>query len=237
LTIKDWPDGVKPRERLSEVGAEALSDAELVAILLGTGSATETALELAQRILSASCEQYGSSLGFLTESTLHELRQVPGIGPAKAARLRACAELGKRLLQRPRENGRQYAIRCGKDAFEYVRRHLADLDREHFCILHLNSRNQVTGRDDVSIGTLDATIVHPREIFKNSIKNSAAKVILAHNHPSGDPSPSDDDLNITRRMVEAGRLLGIPVFDHIIVGRTSYVSVREACPGLFSSGA
>ncbi|MGE5580024.1 MAG: RadC family protein [Bacillota bacterium] len=236
MTIKDWPDRDKPRERLSEVGPEALSDAELVAILLGTGSASETALELAQRTLSASCEQYGTSLGFLTESTLHELRRIPGIGPAKAARLRACAELGKRLLQAPKENGRQYVIRCGKDAFEYVRRHLSDLDREHFCILHLNSRNQVIGRDDVSIGTLDATIVHPREIFKNSIKKSAARVILVHNHPSGDPSPSDDDLKITKRMVDAGKLLGIPVADHVIVGRTTFVSVQDVCPGLFSCG-
>ncbi len=237
MTIKDWPDRVRPRERLSEVGPEALSDAELVAILLGTGSSNETALELAQRILSDSYEQYGASLGFLQESTLDELRRIPGVGLAKATRLRACAELGKRLLQSPKENGRQYVIRCGKDAFEYVRRHLTDLDREHFCILHLNSRNQVTGREDVSIGTLDATIVHPREIFKNSIKKSAAKVVLVHNHPSGDPTPSDDDLKITKRMVDAGMVLGIPVFDHVIVGRTTFVSLQDIYPGLFTCGS
>lgn len=234
MTIKDWPDGDKPRERLYDLGPSALSDAELLAILLGTGSSGETALELAQRALSRSVQLYGTSLGFLQESTEEELRQISGIGPAKAARLRACAELAKRLIHGVRAAGRRYTIRRGKEAFEYIRSTASDLDREHFYIVHLNSRSEVIGKDVVSIGSLDATIVHPREIFRNSIKRSAASIVLVHNHPSGDPAPSDDDLNITRRLVEAGRLLGIHVADHIIIARSSYVSVRETCPGLFS---
>jgi len=234
LTIKDWPDRDKPRERLSDLGPKALSDAELLAILIGTGSADETAVELAQKALSRSLAMYGTGLGFLRESSEEELRLISGIGPAKAARLRACAELAKRLLYGAEENGRRYSIRCGKEAFEYIRSTAMDLDREHFYILHLNTRMEVTGTEVVSIGSLDATIVHPREIFRTSIKKSAASIVLVHNHPSGDPSPSEDDLSITKRLVDAGRILGISVQDHVIIGRGSFVSVRETCPGLFS---
>ena len=234
MTIKDWPDRDKPRERLNDLGPGALSDAELLAILIGTGSVDETALEVAQRALSQSLAMYGTGLGFLRESTEEELRLIPGIGPVKAARLRACAELAKRLLLGAEGNGRRYSIRRGKEAFEYIRSTAMDLDREHFYILHLNTRMEVTGREVVSIGSLDATIVHPREIFRTSIKKSAASIVLVHNHPSGDPSPSDDDLSITRRLVDAGRLLGINVADHVIIGRDSFVSVRDICPGLFS---
>lgn len=233
MTIKDWPAGDKPREKLQELGAGSLSDAELLAILIGTGSAGETALELAQKAISQSCDAYGSNLLFLQQSTEEEMRLIPGIGPAKAARLRACAELAKRLLLGTGGNGRRYTIRRGKEAFEYIRSTAMDLDREHFYILHLNTRMEVTGKEIVSIGSLDATIVHPREIFRTSIKKSAASIVLVHNHPSGDPSPSEDDIAITKRLIEAGRLLGIAVADHVIVGRDTYISVRDVCPGLF----
>ncbi len=190
-------------------------------------------MELAQKAIAHSCDAYGSDLLFLQQSTEEEMRSIPGIGPAKAARLRACAELAKRLLLGTGANGRRYTIRRGKEAFEYIRSATMDLDREHFYILHLNTRAEVTGKEIVSIGSLDATIVHPREIFRTSIKKSAASIILVHNHPSGDPSPSEDDIAITKRLIEAGRLLGIAVADHIIVGRGTYISVRDACPGLF----
>jgi DNA repair protein RadC len=234
LTIKDWPEQDKPRERLSNLGPTALSDAELVAILLGTGSSDETAVEVAQRALAASVDQYGTSLGFLQESSEEELLAIPGIGPAKAARLKACAELGKRLLQGALAGRRPFTVRRGKEVFEYVRTTVEGLDREYFCILLLNSRNQVFAKEVVSMGSLDASIVHPREIFKNSIKRSAAAIVLVHNHPSGDPTPSDDDMDITKRLVEAGKLLGIHVLDHVVVARASYVSMRETCPGWFS---
>lgn len=234
MTIKDWPEQDKPRERLSSLGPVALSDAELVAILLGTGGPGETALEVAQRALAASEEQYGVSLGFLLEATEEELTAIPGIGPAKASRLKACAELGKRLFRGPEVKCRPVKLRRGREVFEYVRSSIEGLDREHFRILFLNSRNQVFAEETVSMGSLDASIVHPREIFKNSIKRSAASIVLVHNHPSGDPTPSDDDLDITRRLVEAGRLLGIHVMDHVVIGRASFVSMRESCPGYFA---
>lgn len=234
MTIRDWPEQDKPRERLFELGPPALSDAELVAILLGTGNTGETALQVAQRALSRSQGQYGTSLGFLLESSLEELREIPGIGPAKAARLRACGELGKRLLDEIEQGHKPFPVRRGREVFDYVRTTILDVDREYFYILYLNSRNQIFGKDMVSVGSLDASIVHPREIFKKSIKRSAAAVVLVHNHPSGDPTPSDDDLEITKRLVEAGRLLGIHVLDHVVVARASFVSMRETCPGWFS---
>jgi len=234
LTIKDWPEQDKPRERLSNLGPSALSDAELLAILLGTGSADETVLEVAQRAVAASKAQYGTSLGFLLESSEEEIKTIPGIGPAKAARLKACAEIGKRLLHGAEAAKRPYTVRRGREVFDYVRTTVEGLDREYFCILLLNSRNQVIGKEVVSVGSLDASIVHPREIFKNSIKRSAAAIVLVHNHPSGDPTPSDDDLDITKRLVEAGKLLGIHVLDHVVVARGSFVSMRETCPGWFS---
>jgi DNA repair protein RadC len=234
LTIKDWPEGDKPRERLSNLGSSALSDAELLAILIGTGSPDETAIEVAHRAISRSCGQYGTSLGFLLESTLEELKQIPGIGPAKAARLRACVELGKRLIHGAEQGKRPYTVRRGKEVFEYFRTAAIDLDKEHFYVLLLNSRNQVVSKEVVSVGSLDASIVHPREIFKIPIKKSAASIVLVHNHPSGDPTPSDDDMDITRRLIEAGRLLGIEVADHVVIARASFVSMKETCPGWFS---
>jgi DNA repair protein RadC len=234
LTIKDWPEQDKPRERLFRLGSTALSDAELLAILIGTGSTAETALEIAQKALSYSEGQYGTSLGFLLESSEEEIEEIPGIGPAKAARLKACAEIGKRLLHGVDSGRKPFTVRRGSEVFEYVRTTVEGLDREHFCILLLNSRNQVIGKEVVSVGSLDASIVHPREIFKNSIKRSAASIVLVHNHPSGDPTPSDDDLEITKRLVEAGRILGIHVMDHVVIARASFVSMRETCPGWFS---
>ena len=234
MTIKDWPDQDKPRERLFREGPSALSDAELLAIILSTGSSTETALEVARRALSYSEGQYGSSFGFLLESSREEMEGIPGIGPAKAARLKACAEIGKRLLHGAERSEKPFTVRRGKEVFEYLRTTALGLDREHFSILLLNSRNQVIGREVVSVGSLDASIVHPREIFKNPIKRSAASIVLVHNHPSGDPTPSDDDLEVTKRIVEAGRLLGIHVLDHVVIARSSFVSMREICPSWFS---
>lgn len=234
MTIKDWPEQEKPRERLLKLGPEALSDAEVLAILLGTGSSHQTALELARHILAVSEEKYGKSLQFLIEDTEEELSEVKGMGPAKVARLKAAVEIGRRLKRGGGAWEKQITVRRGKEVFDYVRSDLESLDREHFCILLLNSRNQITGKEVVSVGSLDASIVHPREIFKNCIKKSAAAIILVHNHPSGDPSPSHDDLEVTRRLVDVGKLLGIHVLDHVIVADGRFVSLRESWSGWFA---
>lgn len=231
LTIRDWPEQDKPRERMARLGAQYLSDAEVVAILLGTGSSSDTALGLAQRILAKSEDQCGTSLGFLLKWSQDELTAISGVGPAKAARLVAAVEIGRRLNQQKVE--KQFSVTRGREVFEYIRLEAESLEREHFWILTLNSRNQITGKDLVSMGSLDAAIVHPREIFKCCIKKSAAAIILVHNHPSGDPDPSDDDMDITRRLVDAGKLLGIHVLDHVVVARGKYFSMRESCPGWF----
>lgn len=226
LTIKEWPDAEKPRERLIRVGPGALSDAEVVAILLGSGSAGETAVDQAKRILAAGESEYGSGLKLLAESSVEELTRVRGLGPAKAARIKAAVELGRRLGSCVEEP--LVCVRSAMDVYRLVRGDMESLDREHFCILMLNARNQVLRREVVSIGCLDSAIVHPREIFKNCIKRSAASVILVHNHPSGDPTPSGEDLEITRRLSEGGKLLGITVLDHVIIGKGRYSSLRES---------
>lgn len=234
MTIKDWPNEDKPRERLLRLGGGALSDAELLAIILGTGNSDETAIEMAERALSDSKAQYGTGLGFLIQSTEDELEAIPGIGPAKAARLKACVELGKRLFCGTAPGEKPVTVRQGREVFDYMRSTVEGLDRECFCVLLLNSRNQVIAKEVVSLGSVDASIAHPREIFKSAIKRSAVSMILVHNHPSGDPSPSGDDIEITRRLVEVGRLLGIQVLDHVVIGRSSFASIREVHPGWFS---
>lgn len=211
-----------------------MSEAELLTILLGTGNSRETAMELSQRMLSLSEERYGTSLGFLNGVTPDELSELSGIGPAKVARLKAGVELGKRLYRMVPPSERPATVRGGKDVYEYIKADMDDLDRESFAVILLNARNQVICKEVVSVGSLDASIVHPREIFKNSIRRNAAAIILVHNHPSGDPTPSDDDLEVTKRLAESGRLLGILVFDHVVVARSSFVSMRETCPGWFS---
>jgi len=234
LTLKDWPDHEKPRERLFRLGAASLSDAEIVAILLGTGNSQETALDLARRLLSWGESAYGPGLRFLREAAVEELMALSGVGPGKAARLKAAVEAGRRL----RENGeypeRVITVRQSRDVYEYVRDDIEELDREHFCIVILNVRNQIMGKEVVSVGSLDASIAHPREIFKNCVKKSAARVVLVHNHPSGDATPSDDDLEMTRRVVSAGKVLGIYVLDHVIVGRGTFFSMREHYGSWFS---
>jgi len=234
LTIKDWPEFDKPRERLLRMGPSALSDAEVLAILLGTGTLQETALDVAQRLLRWGQDHYGAGLSFLKEASIEELISVSGIGLAKAARLKAALEVSRRLQRSVASMAKPAIVRQGEDVYKLVRGDMEDLDREHFCIVMLNVRNQVIGRELISVGSLDTSIVHPREIFKNCIKKSAAGVILVHNHPSGDATPSDDDVKMTRRLIEAGKILGIRVLDHVIIGRGRYVSMRESCSGWFT---
>lgn len=234
LRLKDWPDEEKPRERLLRLGASALSDAELLAILLGTGTLNETAIDLARRLLAWGQEEYGSGLSFLTEATAEEIMAHSGMGPSKVCRLKASVELARRMRKNLEGKEKPVFIRGSRDVYEYLGDELEGQDREHFCIIMLNVRNRVIGQEVISIGSLDASIAHPREIFKNCIKRSAAGVILVHNHPSGDATPSDDDLEMTQRVIKAGTVLGIYVVDHVILGKGSFYSMREHYSEWFS---
>ncbi|MCL6610616.1 MAG: DNA repair protein RadC [Peptococcaceae bacterium] len=217
--MKELPEDIRPRERLLKEGAEALSEIELLAILLGTGSREATALELASLVMARF-----KSLRLLLDATVEELSEVKGVGPAKACQVKAALELARRLAQfsgPPRP-----VIKSPDDAAGLVMEEMRHLDREHFRALLLNIRNQVIGVDKVSVGTLNSSAVHPRELFRNAIKRSAASVILVHNHPSGDPTPSREDLDITLRLSEAGKIIGIEVLDHIIIGDNRFTSFK-----------
>lgn len=218
--LKDLPEDLMPRERIHQFGPEALTNKELLAILIRIGTKGENVLELAERILTDS----GGITG-LARLTVHELGQVHGIGPAKAAQVKAALELGKRSVcsdpvSRP-------VINSPADVADLVMEEMRGLDREHFRIMHLSTRNNVLGIVPVSIGSLNSSVVHPRECFKEAIRRNANTIVLLHNHPSGDPTPSREDLDITRRLADGGRILGIEVLDHVIIGDKKYVSLKE----------
>lgn len=215
--IKDMPVDQRPRERLIRDGSGVLSDSELLAIILRTGSAGKSAVELATDVLSLF-----AGLKNLVQAGVEELSTINGMGPAKAAQLKAALEIGRRVasvsdIDRP-------SIKGPEDAAVLVMEEMRHLDREHFCALLLNTKHQVLAKETISIGTLNSSIVHPRELYKTAIKRNAAAVILVHNHPSGDPNPSKEDREITRRLQEAGSIIGIEVLDHIIIGDNKFVS-------------
>ncbi|MHA6485153.1 RadC family protein [Paenibacillus sp. strain BS8-2] len=218
--LRDVPHEERPRERMMRYGAEALSHAELLAILLRTGTKRQSAIHLANSIL----RQSGSLRGLLDMSH-EELTSINGIGPAKALQLRAGIELGRRMIKTRIDDW--VTIRKPKDAADYVMEELRYLDKEHFVCLFLNTKNGIIARETLSVGTLNASLVHPREVFRAAIKRNSASVICAHNHPSGDPTPSPEDITLTDRLVEAGKLVGIEVLDHIIIGDGKFMSLKE----------
>ncbi len=228
LTIKELPSRMRPREKLMQDGAARLTDAELVALLLGTGHAqsNDSALDLSHRILatlSSGCRD-APVLRQLLDTSVEQLCGIAGVGVAKASSLLAAAELGRRIAA---EAPRGAEITGPEDAAQMLMADMRFLDREHFRVILLNTKHQVLGIELISIGGLDSSAAHPREIFKGGVKRSAAAVILAHNHPSGDPTPSPDDVEITQRLVGAGEMLGMDVLDHIIIGDDCYVSLRR----------
>ncbi len=220
LLIRDLPEEERPREKLQELGAGALSNAELLAILLRTGGAGESAVQLALRLLSRS-----GGLRLLPGLSLEEMREIKGVGPAKAVLVKAALELGRRMATLPPEEAE--SITSPQRAAALFMEQLRYKRKEHFMILLMNTKNHVISKEEISIGSLNASIVHPREIFNIPLRKSAASVILVHNHPSGDPSPSQEDLEVTRRLVEAGNILGIAVRDHLIIGDGCYFSFKE----------
>ena len=218
--MKDVPVEERPRERLIRHGAERLANKELLAILLRTGNRRESALALAERLLA----RFGS-LPELATTSYEELLTVNGIGPAKATDIIAAFELARRLGESHMEF--QGVVNNPKDAAQLVLGELSRADKEHFMIIMLNTKHRVIAKKVISIGHLQASLVHPREMFKEAIRRSSAAVILVHNHPSGDLTPSRDDIATTERLKEVGDMIGIDVLDHIIIGDNRYLSFRE----------
>jgi DNA repair protein RadC len=220
IMIRDLPLEERPREKLMNHGAEALSNAELLAILLRVGSQNESAVQVATRVLTQS-----GGLRNLPDLALEDLQKNKGIGPDKAVTIKAALELGSRLATMPRDLAG--SITNPRQAADLFMEELRYKKKEYFKILLLNTKNQIISKEEISVGSLSASIVHPREIFIAPLRKSAASVILIHNHPSGDPSPSQEDLEVTRRLVDAGSILGIAVRDHIIIGDGCFFSFRE----------
>ncbi|MDF2713936.1 MAG: repair protein RadC [Paenibacillus sp.] len=219
-TMRDVPMEERPRERMLRAGANALSNAELLAILLRTGTINESAVALAQRLLIEA-----GGLRRLVDMNTEQLTALKGIGYAKALQVQAGIELGKRLVRTAQPE--TVTIRSPHDVSQLMMEELRYLQKEHFVCLFLNTKNHVIGQETLSIGSLNASIVHPREVFLAAIKRSSASIICVHNHPSGDPTPSPEDIDITRRLVEAGSVIGIDVLDHVIIGDLTSVSLKE----------
>lgn len=223
LTIKDLPIEERPRERMMRYGAQILSDAELLAVLIRTGTAAESALILAQRILKGDGSKSG--LAYIADASIEELSKIKGIGLAKSVQIKAAVELGRRISSYTQRD--IITINTPKDVKNLVMEEMRFLEKEHFRVILLNIKNQLISIEDISVGSLNSSIVHPREVFKPAIKRSSASMILVHNHPSGDPTPSVEDIDITKRLIEAGKILGIEVLDHVIIGNGNYISIKE----------
>lgn len=220
VTIKDLPADERPRERLVKYGPEVLSDAELLAIILRVGTADCSAVGLSQRMLA----EFEGLKGIATAS-VEDLSRVKGLGLAKGAQIKAMVELGKRLAA---SIGNSKAkIQNASDAAAILAPALRDEPQEHFRVLLLNTRHEVLKLRSITIGGLDSSIIEPRDLFREAMSANSAAIIVAHNHPSGDPTPSREDIAVTRRLYECGRLLGIEVLDHIIIGDGRWVSLKE----------
>jgi DNA repair protein RadC len=218
-SVKNWPEDERPRERLIAHGPSTLSEAQLLAILIRNGKAGRTAVDLGRELL----ERFGGLAG-LEQASITEMCGIQGIGPAKAAEIKAAIELGRRY-QKPRLAGASFC--SSLDVVEYYRPRMKDAKKEMFRCALLDTKNKILREEIVSIGSLTASIVHPRDTFKAAIRESAAAVIFIHNHPSGDIKPSREDILLTKRLVQAGEVLGIQVLDHIIIGDGCHFSFKD----------
>lgn len=216
--LKTLPRVERPREKLEKYGPEKLADAELLAIILQNGTKGHDVLEISKKVLRKFPEEK------LLEASLLDLEKTHGIGKAKASEVIACFELGKRFLK----DKKTELILSPRDVWDNLK-DIRSSKREHFIVFYLDARNQEIQREVISIGTLNASLVHPREVFEPAVRHSAAQVLLSHNHPSGETEPSEEDLEITRRLVEAGKIMGIEVTDHVIVSEHSFLSLK--CEG------
>jgi DNA repair protein RadC len=224
-TLHDLPKSERPRERLAHLGSEALSAPELLALVLGRGVAGEPVMMTAQKLLS----RFGS-LEVLCAASIEDLQAVKGVGFAKACQLKAILEIARRMGQTSDTFGKKVknSLLSPGDVFQILKPRIAHFKKEHFVLVTFDTRNKVIGIDTISVGTLNASLVHPREMFEIAIRRHAASVIIAHNHPSGDPDPSDEDIRVTAKLTEAGKLLGIQLLDHIIVGKDKFYSFSQS---------
>ena len=223
IMVRDLPMDERPREKLVKYGPSYLSNAELLAILLRTGTKESSVLHVAEEVLS---HFEGQGLSGLVHMSPDEIAQVNGVGPAKAATILAAVELGRRLAVQAAEN--ISTIGGPEDAAHYAMPRYRHELQEHFALMTLDTKNHVTGFFDLTTGTLSASLVHPREVYRKAIQQSAASIIVFHNHPSGDPEPSDEDILLTERLLESSRILGIRLVDHVIIGNGRYTSLRDA---------
>ncbi|NIR51942.1 JAB domain-containing protein [candidate division KSB1 bacterium] len=219
--IPEWPEDDRPRERLIKFGADKLSDAEILAILLRVGNQETTAIDLARHLI----KEFGGFRG-MDGKSVSELCEVNGIGMAKAAQIKAAMELGKRLFLE--EAGSKVRVECSEDVYRIVNPYLRDLSREVFKIILLTSRNRLIHEKTIFEGSLTESIVSPREIVKEAINHSAASVVFVHNHPSGNPEPSEEDKRVTRQLKSACQVVGVSVLDHVIIGDDGFFSFADA---------
>ena len=220
-TIKELPECERPREKLLEHGAKTLSNTELLAVLIRTGSRDSSALDLSNRRLYTRSDGMSS----LEDASVEELTKIKGIGQCKASQILAAIEFGKRIVLESRREKKK--VSSPLDIVDYFMADMCRLKKEHFKIAMLDTKNHIIGTEEISVGNLNSSIVHPREVFKEAIRRSSSSIILVHNHPSGDPTPSREDINITKRLTECGELLGIKVLDHIIIGDMKHISLKE----------
>lgn len=219
MKIKELPPDSRPRERLIRQGVKALSDAELLAIILRSGNKRENVVEVANKLLKS------YNLKSLSRLRVNTLKKNLGIGETKASQIIASFELGRRLSRF--NDGKKIMVNNAKDIARLFLHELSSLKKEHFLGIYLDSRKRIIKEETIFIGTLNSSLVHPREIFKVALDEGAAAIILIHNHPSGDNKPSDDDIKVTKEIIEAGNIMGIEVVDHIIIAGNKYFSFRE----------
>jgi len=220
FTVRDLPKPERPRERLIKFGPEALSAQELLALVIGRGIPKKSVMNIAQELLP----KFGN-IRSISQASIEALSGIKGVGLAKAAQVKAAFELGRRQELEPEQ--KDYDIKNPQSVVKAIRSSIKDKAKEHFKLILLDNRNKIIGISTISIGTLNASLVHPREIFKEAIIHNSASVVLAHNHPSGDPEPSEEDIKITERLVKSGKILGIEVIDHIVIGKANFVSFKE----------
>ena len=227
LKLKELPSSELPRERLVALGPSALSNSELLAILLRTGAKNLNVIDLSNKILSDFDFEYLSNI------TVEQMETVHGMGPAKACQVVACFELGKRFSRYKKNSTNK--IENSQDVYKLLGLEYGYKKKEHLIVIFLNKRNKIIKKENIIVGTLDTTLIHPREIFKSAINYSSSSIILVHNHPSGNPSPSPEDIEITKQIIQSGKILDINVLDHVIIGHNDYYSIRENNKELFDN--